>query len=281
MSIQSFVALVRTVTAAAREERISVAAAGMSFHAVNALVPLVLFVLVSASAFDRLATVGRIVELLAGPNAAQVESLLRSVTRQTSGRTLAVAIALGILLWSALQLFSVANQTFSTVYGGRGDRSLASRLRDVLLTFATVVGGVGLAVVLGVTLTFALKGFAVAVLTPVALVVVLTLLFLPMYYIFPDAEMSLRLALPGALFAATAWTLTGLGLRTYASVSTSVQLYGVVGGVLLLLTWLYVGGFVLMIGVVINAVRGGHVDTDTQWLPGDDPAGGAPGQRLK
>lgn len=271
MDFRAFTSLVRTVAAAARQERISVSAAGVSFHVFNAFVPLVLFVLVTASEFGELAAVSRLVELLAGPQATQVERLLQSVTRQSSGRTLAVVIALAILLWSALRLFAVANDTFTDVYGERARQSVASRVRDVVVTFVTVIVGVLVAVVVGVTLTFALEGLAVAVLTPPLLVCLLTLLFLPMYYVFPEPEMTVRLALPGAVFAATVWTLTGLGLRAYAGVSTSIQLYGVVGGLLLLLTWLYVGGFVLMVGVVINAVRGGHVDPDERWLPGDDP----------
>lgn len=270
MDTRAFTSLAQTVAAAARQERISVSAAGMSFHAFNALVPLVLFVLVTASEYGELAAVARTVELLAGPQAAQVETLLQSVTRQTSGRRLAVVIALVILLWSALRLFGVANDTFTDVYGERTQQSLPSRVGDVVLTFGTVVVAVVVAIVVGVTLTFSLEGFAVAVLTPLLLVCVLTALFLPMYYVFPEPEMTVRLALPGAVFAATAWTLAGLGLRAYAGVSTSVQLYGVVGGLLLLLTWLYVGGFVLMLGVVINAVRGGHVEPDERWLPGDD-----------
>lgn len=270
MEYQRFVSVARTVTAVARQERISVAAAGMSYHAFNAFVPLALFVLVSASEFGELATVARVVELLAGPQAAEVETLLQSVTRQTSGRTLAVGIALLILLWSALRLFDVANDTFTGVYGEGPGRSIASQAVDVLLTFATVVVAVVVAIVVGVTLTFALDGLAVALLTPLLLVCVLTVVFLPMYYIFPSPEMTIRLALPGAVFAATAWTLTGLGLRAYASVSTSVQLYGVVGGLLLFLSWLYVGGFVLMLGVVINAVRGGHATADDRWVPGEE-----------
>lgn len=262
--------LARTVAAAARQERISTAAAGMSFHAFNAFVPLALFVLVTASATGELGTVARLVELLAGPQAGEVEAVLRSVTRQTSGRALAVGIALGILLWSALRLFAVANDTFTKVYGRRRRPSLAGRLADVLVTFGTVVAGVLLAFVVGVTLTFALDGLAVAVLSPLLLVCVLTLVFLPMYYVFPEPEMSLRAALPGAAFAAAAWTVSGLVLRAYASTSTSVRLYGVVGGLLLLLSWLYVGGYVLMLGVVVNAVRAGHVDPDERWVPGAD-----------
>lgn len=261
--------LARTVAAAARQERISTDAAGMSFHAFNALVPLALFVLAAASATDRLGTVARLVELLAGPHAGQVESALRSVTSRTSGRTLAVVIALAILLWSALRLFAVANDTFTKVYGRRKQHTAWEEVADVLVTFATVVAGVLLAAVVGVTLTFALEGIAVAVLSPLLLVVLLTLLFLPMYYVFPEPEMTVRRALPGAAFAATAWTASGLVLRAYAGASTSVRLYGAVGGLLLLLTWLYVGGYVLMLGVVVNAVRAGHVDPAERWAPGD------------
>lgn len=259
MDYEAFASLARAVAGTARRERIAVAAAGLSYHAFNALVPLLLFVLVTATEFGELATVARAVELLAGPQATQVEQVLETVTRQTSGRTLAVVIAFGILLWSALRLFDVANGTFTDVYGERPRQSLAGRLRDVLLVFGTVVVGVAVAIVVGVTLTFALGGLAVAVLSLPLVVCLLTLVFLPMYYVFPEAEMTLGQALPGAVFAATTWTLAGLGLRAYAGVSTSVRLYGVVGGLLLLLTWLYVGGYVLMVGVVINAVRGGHV----------------------
>jgi membrane protein len=53
----------------------------------------------------------------------------------------------------------------------------------------------------------------------------------------------------------------------YAGVSRSVDLYGVVGGLLLLLTWLYVGGLALLLGVVVNAVLAGRVDPDTVWRP--------------
>jgi membrane protein len=39
--------------------------------------------------------------------------------------------------------------------------------------------------------------------------------------------------------------------------------------VILLLTWLYVGSFALLVGVVLNAVVAGRVEAEREWLPTD------------
>lgn len=38
---------------------------------------------------------------------------------------------------------------------------------------------------------------------------------------------------------------------------------------ILLLTWLYVGSFALLVGVVLNAVVAGRVEAEREWLPTD------------
>jgi membrane protein len=45
--------------------------------------------------------------------------------------------------------------------------------------------------------------------------------------------------------------------------------------VLLVLSWLYVGSFALLVGVVLNAVIAGRVEPDETWVPGE--AGGTGG----
>ena len=56
--------------------------------------------------------------------------------------------------------------------------------------------------------------------------------------------------------------------RLYVTLSSSVRLYGV-AGVLLVLSWLYVGDLALLLGAATNAVLGGYVDLDADWLPDD------------
>ncbi|WP_254830684.1 YihY/virulence factor BrkB family protein [Haloglomus salinum] len=50
------------------------------------------------------------------------------------------------------------------------------------------------------------------------------------------------------------YRVSGIGDSLYASTSQSVQLYGVAGGVLLLLTWMYVVGMALPVGTILNVV---------------------------
>lgn len=253
----------KTVVAVVRRERLRTAAASLAFHAFNALIPFVLFVLVGLSLSSSFGQVVTAVGSAVGVNAADLQRLVEAVTNTTSGRVQAAAIAGVVLLWSAFRMFAAANDTFEAVYGTHEHGSFLETVRDILLVFVTVAIALGGLTVLGVTLSVVVpEGGVLRYLAPVALFVVLTVGFAPMYYVFPDVETSVREALPGALFAAAAWTLSSIGFVLYASISRSVHLYGVIGGLMLLLTWLYVGGLVLLVGIVINATIAGRTDVD-------------------
>ena len=133
---------------------------------------------------------------------------------------------------------------------------------DVAIAFGTVAAALVVITALGFALTNLLSGTLLWLVTPLMLVGVLFVVFLPMYYLFPHPNVSVREAIPGTAFAALAWALSGLGFRLYATTSQSVQLYGVVGGLMLLLTWLYVGGFILLLGVTLNGVVAGRIEPD-------------------
>jgi membrane protein len=61
--------------------------------------------------------------------------------------------------------------------------------------------------------------------------------------------------LPGALTAATLWLLVSLGLRVYLRRAGEInQVFGALGGGLILLVWLYLLGLTLLLGGEINAV---------------------------
>jgi hypothetical protein len=90
----------------------------------------------------------------------------------------------------------------------------------------------------------------------------LTVTFLPLYYLLPGVTVSVGEALPGALLAAVGWTLLQSGFRLYAGVVSATQVYGVLGAVLLIVTFLYFGGVILLLGVVFNAVLAGRLSRD-------------------
>ncbi len=262
----------RTAVAVAREQQVTVAAASLGYHAFNTLIPLTLFAVIVLSVLGQFGLAARGIEALVGTPAGDAESALAALTQNSAGRVRAGVLAFLILVWSVVQTFQTTNAAFERVYGVRDSVSFLGKVLDI----ATVTVAVPLAVVIlgsvGLALATALEGTPFVVLVPLVVLGVLVAAFLPLYYVLPGEQVTVREALPGAVFAATTWTALGLGLRVYAGMSQSVQFYGVVGGLLLLLTWLYLGGLVILVGVVLNAVLAGRVDVDEIWEPTEPDA---------
>jgi hypothetical protein len=187
-----------------------------------------------------------------------------------------------VLLWSGLKLFRGLDVAFATVYRLPQPGGLLQQVLDGLTALAAVTVGVALTVVVGAAIARFEAVFEGVPLVDVAgtlvLVLSLTLSLFPLYYVLPDQPVGVREALPGALFAAVGWTALQTGFRVYAANAGSFQAYGVLGGALLLVTWLYFGGLILLIGGVLNAVLAGVIDPDEGVDP-DLAAGTAPSDR--
>lgn len=125
----------------------------------------------------------------------------------------------------------------------------------VVTAFALVVGGTDLAVwlagLVGVDEAFtgvwALGQWLVAL----ALVVIAVDL---VYYLAPNVDFEWAWVTPGALVATGLWLLASIGFRTYVqNFSNYSDLYGAIGGVIVLMLWFYLCGFALLIGAELNA----------------------------
>jgi membrane protein len=259
--------LAKTVVAVAREEQVTLVAASLAYYLFLALVPLVLFAIIGLSLVD-----GDLLEQLLGIASGTVLPKDTSIPvddlTRTGGRLRAAGLGAAILAWSALRMFGALDGAFAAVYGERAQVSLAGKLADaalVLLTVAlaaTALAGVGAALALVISDRVLLRLFS-----PVFVFATLAVVFLPIYRVLPEADVTVREALPGTLLAAAAWTLSGVIVRLYATVSGSVHVYGIVGGLLLVFTWLYAGGLVLVVGAALNATLAGRVDPDAEWIP--------------
>ncbi|WP_416838678.1 YihY/virulence factor BrkB family protein [Haloferax sp. DFSO52] len=262
--------LVATMLAVTREKNVTVTAASIAYYAFNSLVPLSLLLFVLVTTYGRVESILPTFELLVGVDLSQFESVLRTVSGQTSGRLRAVALAFAIFVWSSLRLFRGMDSVFSQIYGTRKEMGTVRRLFNSVLVMATVAVGVGVITAAGLVVSFRIQAVLWSVVAPFVLWGVLSVLFVPMYYLFPAEAVSLRESIPGAALAAFGWTASLQVLRVYFRVSQSVELYGIAGGVLLVLTWLYVGSLVLILGVVVNAVLANRVDADAEWYLGSD-----------
>jgi membrane protein len=90
--------------------------------------------------------------------------------------------------------------------------------------------------------------FGIAVL---ALIFVFFLLYLHM----PCKRLKVREVIPGSVFSTTAWIIISLGFSYYVNNFGAYSLvYGSVGGVIVLLIWLYLSSIIMILGGEINAV---------------------------
>ncbi|AQL44506.1 hypothetical protein BV210_07460 [Halorientalis sp. IM1011] len=253
----------RAVVAAARSEQITFLAASLAYYTFVSLMPLLLLAIVIATALggDALAAsvVGQLGTILS-PSGEQI--LLESLTG-ASGRAGATVAGVVVLVWGALKLFRGLNVAFGQVYGTAESSTLVDQVVDA--TVALVAVGVGVGVAAGVNVAVGyLPNRLVAALGIPILALALTITFLPLYVILPDVPVGIREAVPGAVLAGGGWALLSSGFRIYAQNAGGFQLYGVIGGVLLLVTWFYVGGLVLLSGAVLNAVLADRDDGNRQ-----------------
>ena len=267
----------RGVAAGARSDRVTFIAAGIAYYAFISLIPLLLLALVVASFLGDTEVVAALVGEVSGALGEGAGGALSDALAGATGRGGATVFGLAAFVWSGLKLFRGLDIAFSAVYGDPGSRSLLKQLRNAAVTLGAVGVGVAATVVaggaiaglgLGATLG---GGRVLGAAGTAGLVVGLTVVFLPLYYVLPGIDLSVSEAFPGAVFAAVGWTALQTGFRIYAAFAGSYEAYGVVGGVLLLVTFLYFGGLVLLLGAVFNAVLAGRADERTGVAPQATP----------
>lgn len=239
------------VVSLVRNRQLTVAAAGVAYYVFNALLPTLVLVVLALSASGDVGVAAERVAAFADVPQGSVDVVATAV-QDGEGVGRLAALAGGVAAWSALSLSRAMADVFAAVYGDV-DHTMLERAADVVVVFLTWVGAVLLLLLAGVALAVVEPTARVAVGWPFALFVGLVVVFLPTYLVFPPS-VTMREALPGTAFAAAVWTLSAVLFRAYAATAASVRLFGVVGVLLLVLTWLYVGSLALVAGAATNAV---------------------------
>lgn len=173
-------------------------------------------------------------------------------------------------IWSASVGISAIQDTLNDVYKVEGRRSyLVARIFAIGLTIAlTVIVTAGLASLLGGDFLAALAYRAIhhdllattaSVLSRVIgwfiATVLLTLAFAVIYFWAPNVKTRRwHWLTPGGAIGIAGWLLCSLGLRVYIHYFPSFSLtYGSLGAVIILLTWFYITGLMLLLGAEINS----------------------------
>ena len=254
---------VRRVADLAIDRQATFLAAAIAYYAFVSLVPaLLLLVVVATAVFGETVAAELVASTGEFLTPAGEEAVVAAVS-SAGGRTGAGLLGLGVLLWSTLKVFRGLDTAFVSLYGGDETPGFLKQVADAASVVVAVGVGIGVMVAVGAFVAAADAVPLVEAASVLALPVFLAVVFLPVYYILPQPRIGVREALPGAAFAAVCWTLLQAGFQVYAAGAAQYQLYGVIGGVLLLVTWLYLAAVVVVLGGAVNVVlagRGGDGD---------------------
>jgi len=238
----------------AEEHDVKYPAAALAYYAFVSQIPLLILVVALIS--DQLVTqIRTIAPDFLTPDAQQ---LLSDALVTASGRAGAALLAVAVLAWSGANIVI----GFQTVVN-RVEQTPRESLRTQLHDASSIIGSFGLVIVavLLTNLIFLLlpMGRVLSYSKPFVQFGLLTIAFLPLYYAPSRVVTSLREALPGALTAAAGWTVLLTAISAYAANATQYALYGVLSGIIIILTSFYLGAIILMIGAIVNTV---NTDTD-------------------
>ena len=251
--LRSAAGTAKRVAAVAQQEEVTFLAAAVAYYAFVSLIPAVVLALVVATTFggERLATM--VLQSASQFFTESGQDVLLTALTASEGRGSATVVGLLFLAWGSLKGFRALDSAFANIYGTEQRNSLLDQLIDSVV----VVVGIGLTMALMFVMAGLLAllnlGPVVEILGVLALPILLTGAFLPIFYRFPDTAVTVREVLPGAVVAAVGWTAMQAVFQIYASVA-STSAYGIVGGVILLVTWLYISGAVIILGAVVNVV---------------------------
>lgn len=84
--------------------------------------------------------------------------------------------------------------------------------------------------------------------------IVMTVVFTFLYLFAPNRRITFREALPGAIFTTIGWITTSFIFSLYVNqFGNFTKTYGSLGGVMILLIWLYISSIIILVGGEINA----------------------------
>lgn len=235
----------------AAEHEVKYPAAAFAYYGFVAFLPLLVL---AVALLDRDAVV-RLDAALPPLLAPEARRLVYESLATASGRTGASLLALVVLVWSGLNM-TAAFRTIVERVEGTGPRATDSAGAGI-----RAAAGIFASLCLAVTSVGFVEGFVVAwageplddFLRPAVLLALLTASFVPLYVVASRVAADPRSALPGAFAAAVGWTGLVTGVQFYVTNAAEYALYGILSGIILIFTSLYVAAGVLMLGVVVNA----------------------------
>jgi membrane protein len=243
-------------------------AAQLAYYFFLALFPTLLFLIALAGFLPAEDLVGRVVSMLQGVAPQQVISIIRDQLTKIAEGDQAGLLSFGVVaaLWSSSAAMVAIISALNRAYDVEEARPWwKQRLMAIVLTIGVsvfllaattlVVAGPELAdfVTSRLGMSAAVEWTWKILQWPLVFLLVTTAIGF-IYYFAPDVDQDWVWITPGSLLATVLWLIGSLGFRAYVvNFGSYNETYGAIGGVIVLMLWLYLSGLVIIIGAEMNS----------------------------
>lgn len=166
-----------------------------------------------------------------------------------------------VALWSSSMLIYSLKSIFALFYDKKSTKSrliirLLSIVTTTIILIAIIITFIAIFFV-NFALNIIVRYFSVdysPVLISVISIILIVFDIILLYIILPPERVKISQALPGAVISIIALTVSSYGFSYYVSyIADYSRLYGAMGGVIILLLWLYICSVIILSGGLINA----------------------------
>ncbi|HWM54684.1 MAG TPA: YihY/virulence factor BrkB family protein [Solirubrobacterales bacterium] len=280
MSSSWFATLKRTATEF-RDDNLSDWAAALTYYGLLALFPALLALVSLVGLFgDPKATTDKVTEIVTaigpGSGAETFQGPIESITSNRGAAGLTLILGLATALWSASAYVGAFIRASNVIYEtpeGRPFWKLRPLQLLVTLTMIVLIAIVALGLVLtgpiveAVAEPLGVSGVALTIWDiakwPVLAALFVTLIAV-LYYASPNAKLrGFKWVTPGSLVAIVIWLVASALFALYvANFGSYDKTYGTLGGLIVLLVWLWITNLAILFGHQLNAERERSLELD-------------------
>lgn len=257
--------------------------ASLAFTTVFSFGPLLVVIIFLCSIFlGQEAVQGKIYDQMkqfVGADAAlQLQTIIQNASLSGKGTSAAV-IGIITLLFSATAVFAEIQDSINTIWGfkAKPQKGLWQFVRTRFLSFSIVIS-LGFLLLVSLAVTTIVEGLSdrlkshfpdvtvlvFYILNLVISFLVITVLFLLIFKVLPDAKTKFKDVLPGAIASSVLFMIGKFGISFYIGQSNIGTTYGAAGSLVILLLWVYYSAIILYLGAEFALAWSAHKGADLQ-----------------
>ncbi|HUC92669.1 MAG TPA: YihY/virulence factor BrkB family protein [Paenibacillus sp.] len=249
-----------------RDDEVPALGAQLTYYLLLSFFPFLIF-LVSVIGFVQMdgdSVVSDLIRVLPTDTGQTVRDIVNEVTANRSGALLSIGMLATV--WAASNGINAVIKGLNKAYDEaetrpfwkvRGISVLATLVLAIVIILAMLMLVFGRAIgeflfqwlsyPAGFDLIWGIVKYAVPLLAMFAV-------FMLLYRMTPNRKLTWREVVPGSIFTTVGWIATSLGFSFYVNnFGNYTKTYGSLGGVVVLLIWLYISSIIIVLGGEINA----------------------------